>query len=87
MSRGLGRLQRDVLAALDGKQIALDLGCITYAVAGIDYEDLSETRKPSRSLYCATARAIATLRKRGLVATEYRTSFAERGRYMIVRKR
>jgi len=73
MSRGLGPLQLKLLAALraHGQEASLEV-LASFAASLIP--DLGARlpygRAPSRAKYVATARAVATLCRRGLVETE-----------------
>ena len=85
MSKGLGKLQRDVLSLLPpGREV--ELYTITITMSGIDPEEWRDRRKPSKSLYSAVSRAIASLRKRSLITTRYQTDRYETGRHLLVRK-
>jgi hypothetical protein len=83
MSRGLGKLQRLVLAKLkakprdsfgrfkgqSGKPREFGLEELAYAGEGLDMEDWRGP-KPSISTYKAIQRAVVSLRKAGMVKTE-----------------
>jgi hypothetical protein len=73
LSRPLGPLQRRLLDALRRHAGQASLAALTAFVAGL-IPDLNarppEGRIPRRAVYVATARAVAALRRRGLVDTE-----------------
>jgi hypothetical protein len=83
MSRGLGKLQRTLLDALLAYDREAEIPGLAYLVEG-KIEQLGDDwpwRKEqhfSYATYKATVRAVATLRKRGLVETRIEKYFHER---------
>jgi hypothetical protein len=73
MPRGLGTLQLKLLTALRRHGRATNLESLAALAAGLT-PDLDARppygRSPSRATYVATARAVAALRRRGLVQTK-----------------
>jgi hypothetical protein len=70
MSRGLGKTQLKLLAALrhHGREARLEsLAALSAGLIGDLGSRVPFGRAPSRSQYVATSRAVATLRRRGLV--------------------
>jgi hypothetical protein len=72
VSRGLGRVQRQVLAALQARNGSSDLETLAYVVAGTpDALDPAGPRQPPpAAIYKAVARAVGALERRGLVTGE-----------------
>jgi hypothetical protein len=72
VSRGLGRVQREVLAALQARDGRSDLETLAHVVAGtLDGLDPEGPREPPPAvIYKAVARAVAALERRGLVTGE-----------------
>jgi hypothetical protein len=72
VSRGLGRVQRMVLVALQAREGSSDLETLARVVAGtVDGPDPNGTRAaPPPTVYKAVARAVAALERRGLVTGE-----------------
>jgi hypothetical protein len=90
MSRGLGRVERHILAWLltwrDGKDEALYT--LTEAVAGWrdcpDCEPDFRGPRPPRSVYVSVCRAVASLERKGFVRTETRRSYEYRWKVVTV---
>jgi hypothetical protein len=74
VSRGLGRVQRQVLAALHARNGSSNLETLASVVAGArDAVDPAGPREPPpATIYKAVARAVAALERRGLVTGEVR---------------
>ena len=82
MSRGLGRIQRECLRVIEGYEKAGTGPPITYKITADVYEvkrDRHGKRTISEAQHTAVKRALAGLRRKGLVTGQQKTSVAGDG--------